>query len=51
MIFLAFSSSCAASLNVLLTSFVLISLSGLLCMVNSRLSGVRFVLVAKYCLR
>lgn len=52
MIFLSFSSFCAARLNVLLTSFVLISLFGLLCKVNSRLSGVRFVLlVAKYCLR
>jgi len=46
-----FSSFCAASLNVLLTSFVLISLFGLFFIVNSRLSGVRFVLVAKYCLR
>ena len=51
MIFLCFSSFCAVRLNVLLTSFVLISLFGLLCRVNSRLFGVRFVLVAKYCLR
>ena len=40
------------SLNVLLTSFVLISLFGLLWLVNNRLSGVSLSgLVAKYCLR
>ena len=51
MIFLVFASFRAASLNALLTFFMLISLFGFLCMVNSRLSGVRFVLFAKYCLR
>ena len=44
--FFDFSSSRAAVLNSLLTSFVLISLFGLLCKVNRRLSGVRFVLSA-----
>jgi len=39
-------------LNALLSSFVLIFLFGLLCVVNSRLSGVRFSLsVVKYCFR
>jgi len=50
-IFFVISSFCAASLNALLTSFVLISLFGLLYVVNKRLSSVRFVLVLKYCLR
>ena len=47
-------SFCAACLNALLTSFVLISLFGLLRMVNSRFLGVRFVLIVRlfrYCLR
>ena len=37
--------------NSLLIFFVLICTFGLLCAVNSRLSGVRFVLVARYSLR
>ena len=40
-------SFCADSLNVLLVFFVLIGFP--VCVVNNRLSGVRFVLVAKYC--